>query len=323
MDNRALASGIAVITLVVAFWLWSAPVTQAQAISQSHPEQVKGTRVSMTKPVGFTEAGNFSGFLDRVTGASIMVMEIPGPFQSVTAGYTAPLMKAKGMNLISRTDTKVGSYPGIFVEATQKVYGDTYHKWALSFGDKSMTVMVTANCPESKWASLSGPLKASIATARLETQTKPRDLRADLTYALPDSAELKLAERMQNTLLFTVEGKFGTEAAKKGALFVVGQSVSEAPVNDPAEYSRQRLRKTEQVKDVKIESDEAVTVSGLPGREIVAIALDSKLGTPMFLYQTMLFGDRTYYILQGHVDLTQRQTFEPVFKKMTQTFQQK
>ena len=325
MRTSKLSTGAIRFIVLAALWLAATLSTQAQPAATIQPQYIKGTRVCLMKPAGFTDAQIFSGFQDGLSGASVMVTEIPGPYESCIAGFTEAGLKSKGMTLTSRAETKVGSFPGVLIEATQiGPYRELFRKLILCFGDASVTVTVVANCPDSQWARLSKSVRSAVLTARLDKQMKPPDPREGLTYNVPDSAEMKLAKRLQNTLLFTVDGQLTpSKDAEKSALFVVAQSISEVPISNKSEYSRQRLLKNDKLQDFKIESDEEITVNGLPGRQIIATAFDPWLGKAVHVCQTMLFTNNTYYILLGQVDLSKRQTYEPVFKKMTQTFQKK
>src|SRR5579863_3418302 len=68
------------------------------------PQLVRGTKVKLVRPEGFTDAKRFPGFQQDETGASVVVMEVPGPFKKVTAAFTAAGLKQGGMKLKERTD---------------------------------------------------------------------------------------------------------------------------------------------------------------------------------------------------------------------------
>src|SRR5689334_9362416 len=62
-------------------------------------QQVAGTKVFIVPPVDFTAATTFSGFQQESSGASILVMEISGPFAEISKGFTAEGLSTKQMLL--------------------------------------------------------------------------------------------------------------------------------------------------------------------------------------------------------------------------------
>src|SRR5687768_14607195 len=82
--------------------LASVALAAADAPSPAKPVPVRGTRVSMPVPAGFTEATSFSGFQQAATGSSVMVTELPAPFAQIASGMTPEQMGPRGMKLLSR-----------------------------------------------------------------------------------------------------------------------------------------------------------------------------------------------------------------------------
>lgn len=64
--------------------------------------KVPGTKCSIIPPVGFVATNAFSGFQSPETGASIMINELPAPYQQLVDEFTADALKTRGMMLISR-----------------------------------------------------------------------------------------------------------------------------------------------------------------------------------------------------------------------------
>ncbi|MBA4076104.1 MAG: hypothetical protein C0508_13760, partial [Cyanobacteria bacterium PR.023] len=120
---------------------------------------VRGTRVSINKTDNFSAAPNFSGFIDKATQSSIMVTEMPSPFEATTAGFNEEGLASRSMKLASKEAVTVGDYPGILCSVKQTAYGTDFSKWILAFGDKDRTIVVTASFPDSEAEKLSASLK--------------------------------------------------------------------------------------------------------------------------------------------------------------------
>ena len=56
-------------------------------ITKAHAK-IEGTKISMVPPKDFTKAANFLGFQQTESGSSIMVLNVPGAFSKVSAGFT-------------------------------------------------------------------------------------------------------------------------------------------------------------------------------------------------------------------------------------------
>jgi hypothetical protein len=281
-----------VIALIIVIQIFVMPCVLAAV------QRVAGTKVVMSKPEGFDVAPNFSGFYLPGTGASIMVTEIPGPFSKITEGFNAPAMLAsRGMSLISKQPQNVGKLQGVLVNLEQTASGVKFGKWILTFGDEQNTVMVTAAYPAQKADEYSRMMKDVLLTVSYDRQLPAGDPQADLPFSIKSTAALKYAHRIQNMLLFTGDGKLGTPAAKK-KMFLIGQALSDLDVGDQAVFARRRLKQTKDMTDFQIQRDENFSAGGLSGREIAATA-KGKDAESLFVYQVILFGRGSYFILQG------------------------
>ena len=110
-----------------------------------------------------------------------MVLMIPGPYSEVSSAFTTAEMKTRGMNLQSKKDIDIDGLPGMLVNVTQSAYGIEFGKWIALFGDDSKTITVTATFPKSREDELSGQLKSTVLTAKLD-QTPPPDTGTDLSF---------------------------------------------------------------------------------------------------------------------------------------------
>lgn len=289
------------------------------AIVTGELKSVHGTQIKLTKPDGFEDATNFSGFLDRKTGSSIMVTEMPGAFTEVTAGFTADGLKTKGMQLISKEELKFDSYPAVLINVSQSAGTREFKKWIFAFGSESKTVLITGSYPKEQEGEMSILLKNTLLSANWDKSIEIKDLQADLTYNLPSTPDLKMAGRLQNCLVYTPDGNI----KNCSTFFMVAQSISEIGVVDKSDFTYKRLLKIETIKDLKIKSQDDVVINDLPGREIIATAITKKYHTPIMIYTLVLFGSKTYYIMQGQTPLEEASKYEPIFKSMSCSFRSK
>jgi|GEM_PF-602125 hypothetical protein len=283
------------------------------------PQLVAGTRILLVEPTGFEPSPTFSGFVDPNGRTSILVTEVPAPFSKFTGGFNSDILAAKGIKLIVKQDIKIDSYPALLMQAAQSAGGQDFRKWITVFGDDKESVMITATIPENHpdLDKISESLKKIVMHPVWKREVNV-DKFANLLFSLDVSAPFKFAERLQNSLLYTIDGKL-PQADDNDPLFVVGQSLGVTPSSDKKEFALARIKKTLYMTDIKEESVEPIELSGLQGYQIKASATDSKTKKPVHICQTMLFGSKVYYIVQAITPKSKLSKYSDAFDKMTKS----
>jgi hypothetical protein len=126
---------------------------------------IPGTKISMVPPDSFVLAQKFSGFQHNESGSSIMVTELPAPFQAMTNAFTKEALQAKGMELLGKEQITVASTPGLIFFVRQTANNLVYLKQILVFGDSTHTTLINGIYPEKYKETLEGKIKASLRTA--------------------------------------------------------------------------------------------------------------------------------------------------------------
>ncbi|MES2462189.1 MAG: hypothetical protein V4671_16510 [Armatimonadota bacterium] len=278
--------------------------------------------VHLTKPQGFVASKSFDGFEQASTGASVMVIHIPGPFAEVTRGFTADNFQELGMTLRRRQNVRVGGKPGILLSATQYEQEKFFEKWIVAIGDPSHTVLVTASFPQRRASELSARLKAVVLSVRKDKTLKPPSADAGLPFIITPSAKMKQAKGIGKMLLYTKDGVVPTKAPAD-PLFVVAPSMGSALVGNRGDFARKRLLQMDQTTDIQITAHQPVRVNGLDGFESLATGKDAKSGTPLRLYQTLLFDGESYIVMQGLVGSEQSAVYLGDFKGMARSLRRK
>jgi hypothetical protein len=293
--------------------------SNAQVSPKQNEAFVGGTRIKLTPPADFTPASQFSGYQLESRGSSIMITEIPGPFAETSAGFSNPSeLKKRNMSVLNKQEVKLDGQTGLLLKVEQKAYETDFLKWLLVLGDEKETVIITATFPNMYEAELSEKLKASILTTTWDRKKSiiPTE---GLSFTIEEKGELKLSKRVSNMLMFTKDGIFPSKDVND-PLFIIGQSISKTAIPDNEEYAKARVLQISQVKDIKIEQSDKITVDNLNGYEIVANGKDTKSGQPMLIYQVILFEEQNYFLVQGLAGNENRQANLEVFKQMARTF---
>ncbi|MBL7790178.1 MAG: hypothetical protein JNL75_10160 [Chitinophagales bacterium] len=279
--------------------------------------KVQGTKCSIIPPSGFATATTFSGFQNTETGASIMINEIPGSYQSIVEGFTAEALKSKGMKLLTKQIIDFNGSKANLLSLIQTAYGTTYLKQMLVFGDTIVTVLVNGIYPEAS-KDLEQKIKdAILSTVYNNLQDDNPIEAATFTIDIKDT-EFKLIKYMSGGLLYSTDGKIPTEKPT----LIVGNSIAKVSSQNYKKYSEERLRKLPRGEFNVIKEINEVTIDNLNGFEIVANG-KTKDEKVELIYQVMLFNDKgDYYIIVGKTSVDFDKYLEN-FKKITKTFKRK
>ena len=84
---------------------------------------VKGTKVSLIPPSGFEISTSFAGFQKNELNASIMVIEMPGPFSEVSKGFTPEGFASQSVIIDTIVTYTINGLPGVLASGQQNAYG--------------------------------------------------------------------------------------------------------------------------------------------------------------------------------------------------------
>lgn len=289
-------------------------LSTSPALASTEPGPVPGTKVVLTPPAGFTPATQFPGFLRTDVGASIVVTEIPAPVAQIGAGMTRAGLASRGMNLLDSRRASVAGRTALLLHVTQEARGVAFEKWMTVFGDEQNTVLVVGTFPQALASDLSEPIRDTVLTAMWDPGRQV-GLLDGLTFRVSETASLKFAERISNTLLLTRNGNTGTIAPEE-PLAVVSESLGTVDIGDLEGYATRRLSETAEITGLGNLEGRTTTVAGLPAYEITADANDRGTGTPLRIYQLVALDDARYFLVQGLVGATQAERFLPEFRQL-------
>jgi hypothetical protein len=280
--------------------------------------KVTGTKCSMIPPKSFVVSSNFSGFQNNEKGASIMINEIPAPYQQLIEGFNESALKTKGMTLTSKQIIDFNSSKATLLTVSQPANGIIYLKQILIFGDLKTTILINGIYPEQ-----SNDLELEIKDALLSTIYSESQIENPLDAAKftieTKETEFKVVKYLAGMLLYSTDGKVPTEKPT----LTVGNSISKIPiVTDKEAFAINRLKKLPKGENSIVKSGGEITIDNLNGYEITAEG-KSQNDMPELIYQVILFDDNGYYyLILGH-STQDFQQYSEIFKKIAKTFRRK
>ncbi|HEX5588827.1 MAG TPA: hypothetical protein VFX65_00865, partial [Candidatus Limnocylindrales bacterium] len=237
----------------------------------------------------------FVGF-EHESGASIVIAELPGPYDEIVPGLTDEGFAGQGVTVTARTELTIGGLPGLLVEGTQSAAGARFGKVILVTGVAALTVMVNGNYPIDETA-----IGAAIREAALTISVDPErstDPAAVLTFTVDPAPPLRFAGAFVNAGAYNTSGAFPSADIDE-PFFIVAPSLGVAAPGDLEGFAVQRLQETATVRNVQIESTKEITIAGRPGIEIVATATRASRPGEVVVYQVLLGGDEDYVVMSG------------------------
>jgi hypothetical protein len=297
-------------------------VVPLQAIAAPRsPARVPGTSASITPPEGFQPSKLFSGFEQQNSGASIVVVEMPVPKESIPktlALLSSPeAFKSKGMRFVESKDITLAGRPGKLLLVSQPVQGIPFLKWIVVTSEGDRILIVTAPFPESSSATLREPLRQSIMSLSWKASGSDRLLEG-LPFSFQTYGDLKVSGRLSNAIMLTRNGS-KPPIPPSEPLLVLGSAYSQTRIGDIDQFSRTRLQQTPSVRDLVETSGQSIIISGQKAFELIAQGSDPRTKQPLTVYQVIIATEKTYYILQGMVPSTSARDYLPIFRSVAKS----
>jgi hypothetical protein len=313
MTRKILTTFLVFISLTV----WGQKKIENKLTDQH--QNIKGTKVSVIPPNGFTDGLNFLGLQQTESGSSIMILDIPGPYSETSKGITKENMLSKGVEMKKIETLTINGLPAIFATGTQNAYGNIYTKFILVFGTDNETIMINGVYPENL-KKVGDEIKKSMLTVFYEHDKKINPFEA-LDYSIDISeTKLKFGKSMSNSLIFSVDGQVPTASSDKTNL-IVAKSFSQITAEDKKLFCINRLKQTP-IEIENIEYTNEITIDGISGYEIYAKGKNKKSSETENIYQVILFSDKLYYILFGTTNDETDKSMDEI-KKAVITFKRK
>lgn len=284
------------------------------------PVAVPGTTVSLEPPQGFVAAEEFPGFQQEDLCAAIQVRELSWPADAAQETMTEEKLASRGMTLLSTQKVEVGGIDSLLLQVSQTADGMEFLKWMLVTGDARQTVIVIGTFPKAEEAATSEPvLKAMLSTTR-DAGVKPNPW-AGLPFRIAPSARLKLATRINDSLVFTQDGTFGPGSAPGDVVYLVGEADANEASTDVEALSRSLLPQAAKIKDLRNLEGRHLTVGGLGAYEMIADATYVESDETVRVCQTIALDGQGCFVFVGIVGSAHADTYLPEFRSMTASFQ--
>ena len=276
-----------------------------------------GTKCSLIPPSDFTKATTFNGYKQTETNSSIMIIEIPGPFEEISNSMTKDGLLTKGMDLEYKEYFIVNNRKSVLIHAKQSVYNTDFSKLIFLFGDEKSTIMINGVCPL-ELEQLSQDLKKSILSVIYDTNKVLNPLESVRFQIDVSDSKFKIGEFFAGSLIYSVDGKVPTESSDK-AHIIVGANIGKVQIGNTKELFIKRMKQLPKTYEIKNKNIKKITIDNMNGYETISY---TKGDNKEMIYQLMLFNEDEYYLFLGSSEDHFKENIK-TFKKVAKTFKRK
>lgn len=292
------------------------------ALSSVHAEPVRvpGTRLSLEPPPGFVPGTQFQGFMLPDVGATIVVQEIPQPFEDYRKNFSREAIEARGMSVREHGRLTVDSFDALLVRAIESTREEGHEAWMLVFGDIRGSVVLIAAYPAADAFEFRTDIHDSLLSSRWDRSMEISDFEG-LGFEIEESRRLKISSRFPAALVLTEDGRGRTNM--DSPILVVSSAAGRFDFGNLEEFSRQQLAQSDVAEEITGVQGSLKSVAGMPGYEIVAEGVEPRSGASLSLYQLIVGEKGRVYIFQGFVGPSRARDFIPEFRAVAESFRPK
>jgi hypothetical protein len=312
---------LASLSLVVAAFALFDPFSQAQAMFRHIP----GSRIAIDLGDTFTPSDDFSGFVDKSTGASIAVVELPATAydQLKSIPDSEEALANEGFSGTKKAELKGRDGTFIYLVGKQKTPAGDVTKFVLMFNDSDVAGLIVVNVPQNAIAagtySREG-IETILATTTVRDVPDPNAL-FRFGYLGPFR---KAFDHGGMTKAYNLSGSqphAGENRLVKETMLMVSSSIHGDAI-DVKEQAHKSFMELGGMKERQINDEKEVEIGGLKGHQITGEVTDAESGDKIDIRLVLLSGKPFgSFMLLGSVPVADKQKMMPEVEKVIATFE--
>jgi hypothetical protein len=282
---------------------------------------VVGTPISLCPPADFELKMELGGFHHRSLPASILVVEIPQPFNEAVLELTEEKLATQSITLLSKENVQVRGEEGVLCHVNKKSNGTDFGQWLLLLPNGNTSVTINGTFLKKDDERFSQLIKQAVLTSRInEGATSDEDV---LPFALDVAGTpLKLAKILQGpSVMYSESGNWADHASGELSFFA-GFSTSDPFLVHDKETLKEQIKQLCNTCSYAEDSIAAVTIDKLKGFEVAAFSEADSVHSKMLKYVTVLFNEGRYYLLVGSASRQYDENLD-LFRKVGRSFRRK
>jgi hypothetical protein len=319
ISRRVMRDVFGALLVTVLFFLATGDVC-AQALRQA-----PGSRIAMEIDKTFVASGQFTGFLDEDSGASIVIVEMPShAYDEVKKLADQPAALAnKGISSVQKA---LLDRPGEYVYLTgwQRTPSGDYAKFLLIMRENGVTAVITANVPENALQQqmiTRQQIEHALITATVRTEQTQTSAQFSFGYLGPFK---EIAGFIGSSRAYSLSGRSPDRSSTLDApepLLVVAPSLDRSVVTDLKDMALNSFNTLGGFKEHRLISAYDVVAGRMKGYAITGEARDINTGTKSSVYVAIFAGQMGgHFIIVGSCPAEDVKVYMPEFEKIVASF---
>ncbi len=298
------------------------------AVSPAHAEfrQAPNGRVAIDIDDRFSPSDRFSGFADKDTGASFVIIELPlAAYPEIrTMPDRKEALEQQGMINPEKKPLKGREGDYVFFTGKQTGPAGSFTKFIVIFPENGVTAMIIANMPDKALEAgtfTSEQIETILATAAVKDKPAAAEGPFRFTYLGPLKEAFALGGVSK---LYNMSGAMpqsGENGMVKEPMLMVSPSIDKRSI-DAKGVAQRSFNTLAGLKDKQIDSEKAVTIGGLEGYQIIGSGADASTGDKVAVNLVYLTeADGGYFAIVASTPVSDSGTFADEIQKVIESFE--
>ncbi|MGF1619949.1 MAG: hypothetical protein ACFCUR_04975 [Rhodomicrobiaceae bacterium] len=312
----------ALTSVAVAALALLAPVSEAEAAFRQAPD---GGRIAVDLDDAFTPSDRFSGFVDKSTGASFAVIELPADAYDKlkTIPDSKEALANEGFGGTEKAELKARKGTFTYLAGEQKTPAGDVAKFVLMFTESDVTGVIVVNVPKTAidaGAYSREGIEAILSTALVRDAADPNAL-FRFGYMGPFR---KAFDHGGMTKAYNLSGSQpggGENQLLKETMLMVSSSIHGEAIDVKAQANKSFME-LGGMKERHINDEKEVEIGDLKGHQITGEVIDAESGDKIAIHLVLLSGKPFgTFMLLGSVPAAEKQKMMPEVEKVIASFE--
>lgn len=312
---------LALSSLLLLAFVTVASVAPANATFRQLPEG----RIAIDLSDAFTPSGDFSGFVDKSTGASFAVIELPASAYDKlkTIPDSKEALANEGFSGTEKAELKARQGTFIYLTGDQETPAGAVTKFVLMFTENEITGVIVVNIPQTaiKAGTYSREgIEAILATATIRELPDPNAL-FRFSYLGPFKTAFDHGGMTKAYNLSGAQPTPGENQLVKETMLMVSSSIHGDEI-DAKTQANKSFTELSGMKDTKIDNEKEIKIGELKGHQITGEATDTDSGKKIAIQLVVLSGKPFgTFMLLGSVPFADKDKMMPEVEKAIASFE--
>jgi hypothetical protein len=271
----------------------------AQAADVLYPA---GSRIGLAPPPGMTASRSFAGFEDRENRAALVIVTLPGAaFSDIEKSTTVEPLQKQGVTQDTREDVTHPLGKAFLILGHQQIENQTIRKWIFVLSAGDVTALVTAQIPETAQSAYpDAVIRAALMSVSARPTVPAEEQLSLLPFRVSELAGFKVGGVIAGRAVMLTDGVVNQPAmAMDTHILVAAAAGGASQAADRERLAHEVFATVPNLKDVRINSSEALRIGGQQGHQIMARGRDGATGDEITIVQWLRFGGSAYIHIIG------------------------